>query len=209
LWEYTPSCTDIPGFDVTVEASDRGAGACSTTTFHVDVAPSPLNPQCGYYVLPVVCGGLAERIVPSAGGCPPYSYTLLAGPGAVDPSGHWAYQTDCLAVPDSVDVVIEIADDAGQFDTCTFTLAVREPIAGPCDCPYQCDFDADGFVTAIDLAGMIDILFAGSPDVQDPDCPITRADFDCDGFATVLDLVGLIDYLFAGGQPPCDVCGGA
>lgn len=209
LWEFTPSCADIPGFDVTVEASDRGAGACSTTTFHVDVSPSPLSVQCGYYVLPIVCGGLAERIIPSAGGCPPYSYTLVAGPGAVDPSGHWAYQTDCLTAPDSVDVAIEVADDAGQLETCVFTLAVLEPIAGPCDCPYQCDFDADGFVTAIDLAAMIDVLFAGSPDPQDPDCPITRADFDCDGFATAIDLAGLIDYLFAGGQAPCDICGGA
>jgi hypothetical protein len=51
---------------------------------------------------------------------------------------------------------------------------------------------------------MIDILFAGHPDVQDPGCPSPRADFDCDGFSTALDLAGLIDHLFAGGSGPCD-----
>lgn len=78
--------------------------------------------------------------------------------------------------------------------------------SGGCSCPYQSDFDQDGFLTALDLAGMIDVLFAGQPDVQDPDCPSPRADFDCDGFSTALDLSGLIDHLFAGGGAPCDPC---
>jgi hypothetical protein len=209
LWEYTPTCADIPGFDVTVEASDRGAGACSKATFHVDVAPPPLALNCGYYVLSILCSELADRDVSAGGGCPPLGYNLVAGPGAVDGAGDWTYQTDCLTAPDTVNIEIEIFDDAGQFDTCAFTLVVREPVAGPCDCPYQCDFDADGFLTALDLSGLIDILFAGSPDIQDPDCPIPRSDFDCDNFATALDLGGLIDHLFAGGQGACDFCGGS
>jgi hypothetical protein len=77
---------------------------------------------------------------------------------------------------------------------------------GPCDCPFQSDFDEDGFLTALDLGKLIDILFAGATDVQDPDCPSPRADFDCDGFSTALDLSALIDHLFAGGDPPCDPC---
>jgi hypothetical protein len=75
-----------------------------------------------------------------------------------------------------------------------------------CDCPYQSDFDEDGFLTALDLSEMIDILFAGHVDVQDPNCPGPRADFDCDGFSTALDLSGLIDHLFAGGDGPCEPC---
>jgi hypothetical protein len=75
-----------------------------------------------------------------------------------------------------------------------------------CACPYQSDFDEDGFLTALDLGAMIDILFAGEPDVQDPLCPSPRADFDCDGFSTALDLGSLIDHLFAGGDGPCDPC---
>ena len=207
LWEYTPSCADIPGFDVTVEASDRGAGMCLTATFHVDVAPPALQLHCGFYAYSVICGGLASRSVAAGGGCPPLAYNLILGPGAVDASGTWSYLTDCLSAPDTADIKIEISDDAGQFDTCSFMLVVREPAAEPCDCPYQCDFDADGFRTAIDLAALIDILFTGAPDTTDPDCPISRSDFDCDEFATVLDLGGLIDHLFEGGQGPCNVCG--
>jgi hypothetical protein len=53
---------------------------------------------------------------------------------------------------------------------------------------------------------LIDVIFAGTPEVQDPGCPTSRGDFDCDGFPTALDLGGLIDHIFAGGDPPCDPC---
>jgi len=76
----------------------------------------------------------------------------------------------------------------------------------PCSCPYQCDYDADGFLTSVDLGSLIDVLFAGRPEDQDPNCPATRGDFDNDGFPTSVDLGGLIDHLFAGGAPPCDPC---
>jgi hypothetical protein len=79
-------------------------------------------------------------------------------------------------------------------------------IISQCVCPNQADYDTDGFVTAIDLASMIDVLFAGLADTHDPNCPATRSDFDCDGFATALDLGSMIDYLFAGGQGPCNPC---
>lgn len=77
---------------------------------------------------------------------------------------------------------------------------------GGCSCPFQCDYDADGFLTALDLGSLIDVLFAGKPEVTDPDCPTSRGDFDCDSFPTALDLGKLIDHLFAGGLPPCDPC---
>lgn len=75
-----------------------------------------------------------------------------------------------------------------------------------CLCRFHSDFDLDGFMTALDLSEMIDILFAGHPDVQAPYCPCPRADFDCDYFSTAIDLGKLIDHLFAGGDPPCDPC---
>jgi hypothetical protein len=75
-----------------------------------------------------------------------------------------------------------------------------------CDCPFQDDFDEDGFVTALDLAALIDILFAGAPDVKDSDCPVPRGDDDCDGFTTALDLSIKIDHLFASGPGPCNPC---
>jgi len=126
-------------------------------------------------------------------------------------------------------LTVDIGDQAGTFEidtTCidptnhqywvesgpfikdgipaTFTKGVITVLA--CDCSFQSDFDGDNFVTALDLGSMIDLLFAGATDIQDPACPSTRSDFDCDGFATALDLGGLIDYLFAGGDSPCDPC---
>jgi len=75
-----------------------------------------------------------------------------------------------------------------------------------CDCPFQGDNDLDGFITALDLGAIIDILFAGHADVQDPLCLSPRFDLDCDGFVTSLDLGQMIDFLFAGGAAPCDPC---
>jgi hypothetical protein len=84
------------------------------------------------------------------------------------------------------------------------TIHVTTPCE--CECPYQCDHDMDGFITALDLGTEIDILFGGVPDVADPLCPTVRGDFDFDTFDTPLDLAGLIDYLFRQGPPPCDPC---
>jgi hypothetical protein len=75
-----------------------------------------------------------------------------------------------------------------------------------CTCPHQGDIEPDGFLTALDLAACIDILFAGSVDAKERWCPSPRMDLDCDGFSTALDLAVLIDHLFAGGDGPCDPC---
>jgi hypothetical protein len=77
----------------------------------------------------------------------------------------------------------------------------------PCECPHQADWDEDGLRTALDLGFLIDVLYAGETDLQDPGCPTTRFDFDCDGFVTGLDLSGFVDHLFAGEPGPCDPCG--
>ena len=99
------------------------------------------------------------------------------------------------------DVAAEFNDTPGDY-ICVFVNCN----ADPCHCPVQSDFDEDGFLTAVDLSHLIDILFAGSPDIRDPWCPSPRADFDCDGFSTATDLARLIDHLFVGGGGPCDPC---
>lgn len=98
-----------------------------------------------------------------------------------------------------------IADDGrgGTSNSSTRSFSTTGVCA---HCSYQADYDEDGFPTALDIGFMIDILFAGSPDVQDANCMVTRSDFDCDGYATSLDLGFLIDYLFVGGPGPCDPC---
>jgi hypothetical protein len=75
-----------------------------------------------------------------------------------------------------------------------------------CLCPYQGDADEDDFVTPLDMSELIDLLFGGGEDIQDPSCPSSRFDLDCDGFPTPLDLSVIIDHLFAGGPGPCDPC---
>lgn len=77
---------------------------------------------------------------------------------------------------------------------------------GDCDCPHQCDYDGDGFLTTLDLGNMIDVAFAGKPDIQDATCSKTRMDFDADGFVTVLDLTKFIDHLFGGSVGPTEPC---
>jgi hypothetical protein len=100
---------------------------------------------------------------------------------------------------------IRLFDEFGTEIKPSFTKGVIT-IESACDCPHQADYDSDFFITPLDLAALIDILFAGAPDIQDPTCPATRSDFDCDGFATPLDLAALIDYLFVSGPGPCDPC---
>jgi hypothetical protein len=88
----------------------------------------------------------------------------------------------------------------------TITEIFRDKGILICSCPHQCDYDEDTFLTAVDLGTLIDVLFAGHPEIQDPGCPTSRGDFDCDQFPTALDLGGLIDHLFSGGDPPRDPC---
>jgi uncharacterized delta-60 repeat protein len=91
----------------------------------------------------------------------------------------------------------------GQTHYPDFTKGIIEII---CHCPYQCDYDEDGFLTSLDLAGLIDVLYAGVPEVSDPGCSTSRGDFNGDGFPDPLDLSVFIDYLYASGDPPCDPC---
>lgn len=97
-------------------------------------------------------------------------------------------------------------NEFGDPDSTEFSEPADYYQDGECFCFHQSDFDSDDYLTALDLGRMIDILFAGSPNVQDPSCPTSRADFDDDGFPTALDLGKLIDHLFAGSPGPCQPC---
>lgn len=76
----------------------------------------------------------------------------------------------------------------------------------PCDCPWQSDYDQNGFIDATDLAFMIDLVFFGGDDPMDLSCVTTRGDFDCNGFSDATDLAFAIDHIFFGGAGPCDPC---
>jgi hypothetical protein len=104
------------------------------------------------------------------------------------------------------DVMLRISRDAGVCVLRDSIAKIDYVDAFACSCPYQTDFDEDGFVTAVDLGWFVEILFRGIPEPHDPTCPLSRMDFDCNGFSDAVDLADLIDYLFAGGDPPCDPC---
>jgi hypothetical protein len=131
---------------------------------------------------------------------------LTLGPGATQ-SYVLAFVSDTLTHPDLAKKRAASDGLAGVVERAK-AWAINHNIisGGGCACPHQSDFDDDGFLTALDLGTLIDILFAGGSDVQDPDCPSARADLDCDAFATALDLGVLIDHLYAGGDAPCDPC---
>lgn len=136
-------------------------------------------------------------------------------PGADGTTPSIAFDFTAPLTTGSFEIDSTCRDPAGHL---TFVTTVNEAIVPAftkgtidvveCDCPHQGDFDADGFLTALDVGALIDVLFAGRTDVRDPGCPSTRADFDCDGFATAMDLGVFIDHLFAGGSLPCDPCYG-
>ncbi len=81
-----------------------------------------------------------------------------------------------------------------------------EATGGGCSCPFQCDFNEDTVLDAVDLNAEISALFFNGPNPQDPGCPATRADFNNDGFPDATDLNLLIEHLFFNGPPPVDPC---
>ncbi|HUU46820.1 MAG TPA: hypothetical protein VM118_13905, partial [Acidobacteriota bacterium] len=129
-WSYTPTCGDFPGFDVTIEATDRGEGGCvpnesSLITFHVNVAPTPLVVGCGDVT--VHFGDVATQPIMVAGGCPPY--VKVASIGAIT---DWTYPTTCLDLG-VTPVTITVTDDVGQVTVCGFDLTVTNtlPVCNP------------------------------------------------------------------------------
>lgn len=179
--------------EVSVVAED-GSGNADTCRFNVTVedAEPPVSICPGDTIVQVGYGTtetVVEFVADMADNCP-------GGAVVTDPPSGSAF------LPGATPVECIGADAAGNADTCAFMVTV----VVLCECPYQSDFDEDGFLTATDLARMIDVLFAGAPNDQDANCPTPRGDLDCDGFPTATDLSRLIDHLFAGGDGPCDPC---
>lgn len=127
-WAYTPTCNDVTGFEVTIEASERGPGGCplSQASFQVNVAPPSLTID-GCTPVDAHWGTLAALQLNAVGGCPPVSFAMLTGPGTVSLAGAWSYQTDCGDVGAPL-VKIRATDATGRADTCEFTLDVTNTV---------------------------------------------------------------------------------
>jgi glucose/arabinose dehydrogenase len=118
-----------------------------------------------------------------------------------------------LIDPGTIGLVSSFGEDAaGEIYICDYAdgeiyrITSDSPSLCPCDCPYQADYDANGFIDATDLAFEIDAVFFGGADPQDPDCPSSRGDFNCDMFTDAVDLAELIDHVFFGQPGPCAPC---
>jgi hypothetical protein len=107
----------------------------------------------------------------------------------------------------SVYAYIIIAEDASGYYSAHSDEIIVSASTSACSCPCPGDLDCDGYITAIDLGDLIDVVFANGTDPQDPECPATRSDYDCDGFPTSFDIGAMIDHIFASGPGPCDPCG--
>ena len=154
LWTYTPNCNDVPGFSVSIEASDKGAGACpgGIATFDVVVAPTAIVPQCSDVT--VHWGEMAAQTVTATGGCPPYAFTGGA-PGAVDLLlGDWTYQTGCQDLG-TVQVTVNVAD-AWQGADCFFDLTVTNT-APTCTNPADITVPSDGLEYVVVLGPVADV----------------------------------------------------
>ncbi len=168
-WTYTPTCADVPGFVVTVQATDRGSGGCpqSQIAFPVNVSPPSLSvSNC----LPVSVhwGSLASLQLTAQGGCPPVIFTKLSGSGSVTPAGNWEFQTDCGDIgTDSVK--IQATDAAGQSTACAFDVTVtntspicQSPVAASSP-PGQLTQVPLGPVTDADGDPLFYFLISGPP----------------------------------------------
>ncbi|GAB4329167.1 MAG: hypothetical protein Kow0074_25510 [Candidatus Zixiibacteriota bacterium] len=75
-----------------------------------------------------------------------------------------------------------------------------------CNCPSQADINSDQALDAVDMNTLIDIVYFGQTDVQDPQCPTSRTDLNCDNVPDAVDVNLMINLLFFGGDDPCDPC---
>ncbi|MBI5869096.1 MAG: hypothetical protein HZB43_12565 [candidate division Zixibacteria bacterium] len=80
------------------------------------------------------------------------------------------------------------------------------PIAG-CSCPSQGDLNGDTSIDVFDVIAVIGVAFSGNPDIQDPQCPISRGDVNNDVSTDVFDVIYLIATAFSGGASPINPCG--
>lgn len=130
LWSYTPTCDDVVGGGqkalrwVGIQAGDPENGFCVLRSFYLDVVPGPLGLSC--IDMRAGRGALLEQTLVLSGGCDPFLYSMVSGPGSVDASGHWSYQTDGNT-PDNFDVTILVEDPSEEQELCTFSVELLPP----------------------------------------------------------------------------------
>jgi len=92
-------------------------------------------------------------------------------------------------------------------ETRTITVVV---VGGPsCSCPHQGDMqlpNGSGAIDVSDVLAIIKVAFVNGTDVQDPQCPKTRADVNNSGVVDVSDVLYIIKTAFVNGPNPVQPC---
>ena len=130
-------------------------------------------------------------------GSGPYTFTLLDGPGAIDPeTNKWVIQP---TIADSMSVT-SITIEAQQFCyTNTFTFPVKYTYGTSY---FAGDVNADGSKDISDLLYLVDYFFADPPGPP----PLFPIFSDCNNSGTldISDLLMMVDYFFGDG-PACNL----
>jgi hypothetical protein len=173
-WSYTPLCSDIPSFQVCIGAFDAGKDPASCPTaacFTVNVSPAALSIGCsdqsGHW------GTILSFSPTLGGGCPPYSLSIVSGPGEIDGS-IWDFPTGCGDVGCSA-VTLRVTDSNQGTADCTFqacvtntvpTCAAIPPTLAPQGVPTNFDLgdlvQADGDALTYTYLGGLPILWGAS-----------------------------------------------
>ncbi|HUU46111.1 MAG TPA: PKD domain-containing protein [Acidobacteriota bacterium] len=195
-WMYDAACWDVGSNEVRIGATDRGIGECDEWSFLLEVLPFPPEPYCTDVV--VTCGEVADQLITVFGGCPPYAFAVISGPGMFDSPGHWFWEPTCEEVG-SYPVEIVVSDGYTEV-YCAFTVEVTEQPVLTCPCACHSDPQCDSVTNVLDVVTAVNVAFRSAPPVFDPGCTYERTDVDCSGFTNVIDVVRFVNVAFRGGD---------
>lgn len=224
-----------PGDVISIDFYVRNVDTLYGFDFRLRYDPTVIEPQTGAVLgdsTPTLDGVVQLRGAPFVvfgGGNPqPGVVTFLAGQvnqggGEVYPPGsgatvHTSWRILPSAIPQAS--LLRFEDDSSYANTYNTMVGVhaenwKRPVmlgstvivgSAACDCGGRCDYDTDGYLTAIDLGMLISVLYEGATELEHPACPTSCGDYDGDGATTALDLSKLIDHLYAGKPGPFNPC---
>lgn len=124
---------------------------------------------------------------------------------SVNVTGNGSFEVDTTCVNPGNHPLFTL-DDAPAF-TGVLPAFTKGTITVSCSCPSQGDMILFGEINIFDVIYVINVVFSGRPDMQDPQCSTGRSDVNADGISDVFDVIYLIATSFENGPAPADPCG--